>query len=71
MNQLGALDYKTGKEILKLLQNISRKDGNTVIIITHNQAIAEMADKIIEINDSKVRNIIINDNPKSIDDISW
>ncbi len=67
----GALDYKTGKQILKLLQDTSRIAGHTVVIITHNQAIAGIADRIIEINDSKVRNIIINNNPKSIDEIEW
>ncbi|MDU7111959.1 MAG: ABC transporter ATP-binding protein, partial [Clostridium perfringens] len=56
----GALDYSTGKQILKILQDTCRKIGTTVIIITHNSAIAPMADKVIKINDAKVRSIEIN-----------
>ncbi len=67
----GALDYNTGKSILKLLQNISRENNKTVVIITHNSLIKPMADRIIEINDAKVRSIKINDKPVSIDDIEW
>ena len=67
----GALDYHTGKKILKLLQSRSLEDGNTVVIITHNKAIAPIANRVIEINDSKVRNIFINDNIQSIDEIEW
>ncbi|MEJ8752545.1 ABC transporter ATP-binding protein [Lagierella sp. ICN-221743] len=67
----GALDYKTGKSVLKLLQNTCIETGTTVILITHNQAITPIADRVIEINDAKVRNIIINENPKSIDEIEW
>lgn len=67
----GALDYKTGKQILKLLQETSRKENITVIIITHNTAIAPMADKIIQFKNGKAENIIINEDPKSIDDIEW
>lgn len=67
----GALDYVTGKQVLKLLQDVSRKKGQTVIIITHNAAIAPMADRVIRINDAKVRDIIENEQPKSIDEIEW
>ncbi len=67
----GALDYKTGKQILKLLQDTSKISGHTVIIITHNQAITNMANKVIEINDAKVRKIWINKNPISVDEIEW
>ncbi len=67
----GALDYKTGKAILKLLQNTCKDTGTTVIVITHNQAIAPIADRVIEINDAKVRNITVNDRPVSIDAIEW
>lgn len=67
----GALDYVTGKQILKLLQDTSRNLGTTVIIITHNSALAPMGDRVIRINDAKVRDIKINDNPVSIDDIEW
>ncbi len=67
----GALDYKTGKQILKLLEETARKEKMTVIIITHNAAIAPMADKIINFKNGRTENIIINKNPKSIDEIEW
>lgn len=67
----GALDYATGKQVLKLLQETSLRTGTTVIIITHNLALAPMADKIIKINDAKVRSIELNPNPISIDLIEW
>lgn len=67
----GALDYKTGKAILKLLQQTCKDTGTTVIVITHNQAIAPIADRVIEINDAKVRKIVVNENPVSIDAIEW
>lgn len=67
----GALDYSTGKQILKILQDTCRKIGTTVIIITHNSAIAPMADKVIKINDAKVRSIKINSNPISVEEIEW
>ena len=67
----GALDYNTGKQILKLLQDTCRKEKMTVIIITHNSAIAPMADKIIHFKNGRSEDIIINQNPKSIDEIEW
>lgn len=67
----GALDYHTGKKILKLLQRRSLEDGNTVVIITHNKAITPIANRVIEINDSKIRNMYVNDNIQSIDEIEW
>lgn len=67
----GALDYKTGKSILKLLQDMSRDEKMTVVIITHNGAIAPMADKIIHIKNGTAENIEINENPVSIDNIEW
>ncbi|WP_338880253.1 ABC transporter ATP-binding protein [Clostridium perfringens] len=67
----GALDYSIGKQILKILQDTCRKIGTTVIIITHNSAIAPMADKVIKINDAKVRSIEINSNPISVEEIEW
>ncbi|HHD2735132.1 ABC transporter ATP-binding protein [Clostridium perfringens] len=67
----GALDYSTGKQILKILQDTCRKIGTTVIIITHNSAIAPMADKVIKINDAKVRSIETNSNPISVEEIEW
>ena len=67
----GALDYNTGKEVLKLLQNTARQKNITVIIITHNQAITPMADRIIKIKNGKVSENKINENPISIDEIEW
>lgn len=67
----GALDYNTGKQILKLLQDTCRKENMTVIIITHNSAIAPMADKIIYFKNGTAENIKINDNPISIENIEW
>lgn len=67
----GALDYKTGKQVLKTLQDTCRKMGTTVVVITHNSAIAQMADRVIKINDAKVRSIDINDNPISVEEIEW
>ena len=67
----GALDYKTGKSILKLLQDMARKENMTVIIITHNGAIAPMADKVIHFKNGTTEKIIINENPESIDNIEW
>ncbi|MCF1586342.1 ABC transporter ATP-binding protein [Tetragenococcus koreensis] len=67
----GALDNETGKQILRLLQNASRELGRTVLIITHNSAIAEMADRVIQINDAQVRSIEENKAPSSVDTIVW
>lgn len=67
----GALDYETGKQILQILEDAARKTGTTVIIITHNSQIAPMADRVIRINDAKVRSIEINENPMSISEIEW
>ena len=67
----GALDYETGKQILTILQNAARETGTTVLIITHNSAIAEMADRVIRINDAKVREMTVNDQPKLVAEIEW
>ena len=67
----GALDYKTGKQILRLLQDTARKEKMTVIIITHNTAIAPMADKVIYFKNGTAEKIEINENPKKIEDIEW
>lgn len=67
----GALDYVTGKQILKLLQDTCRKENMTVIIITHNGAIAPMADKIIRFKNGTASSIEKNDNPVSVEDIEW
>ena len=67
----GALDYNTGKAILKLLQNMCRERGMTVIVITHNQAIAPMADRLIHIKNGQVSQMEMNEHPVSIDEIEW
>lgn len=67
----GALDYNTGKAILKLLQNMCRERGMTVIVITHNQALAPMADRLIHIKNGQVSHMETNENPMSIDEIEW
>ena len=67
----GALDYKTGKNILNILKKYSVDEQKTVIIITHNSSIAEAADKVIEIYDARVKRVTQNTNPKSIDEIEW
>lgn len=67
----GALDYKTGKQILKLLQDTCRLEHMTVVIITHNSAISPMADKVIKFKNGSVNDIIINEKPMDIKDIEW
>lgn len=67
----GALDYTTGKQILKLLQDTCRKENITVILITHNSAIAPMADKIIRMKSGTVSGIVINEKPVPVEDIEW
>ena len=67
----GALDYKTGKQILKLLQDTARRENMTVLIITHNTAIAPMADKVIHFKNGTAEKIEINENPQSVEKIEW
>lgn len=67
----GALDYNTGKAILKLLQDTARQNQMTVIIITHNQAITPMADRVIHIKNGAVASMQINNNPMPIEQIEW
>lgn len=67
----GALDYTTGKSILKLLYNTCKNTGKTVILITHNQAIKPMADRVIEVKNGKAVNIELNLHPMKIDNIEW
>ncbi len=66
-----ALDYKTGKQILKLLQDTCRKNNITVIIVTHNAAIAPMADKVIHFKNGTAESIDINQNPLPVEQIEW
>ena len=67
----GALDYNTGKSILKLLQDTCRNNGMTVIVITHNSAITPMADRVIKIKNSKVDSIVLNETPTPVERIEW
>ncbi|MDD2957234.1 MAG: ABC transporter ATP-binding protein [Lachnospiraceae bacterium] len=67
----GALDYQTGKSILKLLQDMCREKGMTVIVITHNSALAPMADRVIRIKNGKVSSMRMNEDPISVEDIEW
>jgi len=67
----GALDYQTGKKILKLLHHICKEKGKTVIIVTHNSALKDMADKVITIKNGKAEEVKINKSPMSIDKIEW
>ena len=67
----GALDYVTGKQILRLLQNTCREKGVTVVVITHNSAIAPMADRVIRIKNGRASEIVINEHPADVSDIEW
>ena len=67
----GALDYQTGKAILQLLQTTGRKTGMTVIIITHNSALTDMADRVIRVHSGTISSIEVNENPKDITEIEW
>lgn len=67
----GALDDATGKQVLKLLQDTCRKNGMTVIVITHNQAITPMADRVIRMKDGKVQYMKINEHPTPVEEIEW
>ena len=67
----GALDYNTGKQILSLLSNMCKEENKTVIIVTHNSAIKDMADKVVYIRNGSVEKVQINENPKKIEEIEW
>lgn len=67
----GALDYNTGKSILKLLQDTCRKMNMTVIIITHNLALTPMGDKVIKVKNGKIESVVVNDNPTPVERIEW
>lgn len=67
----GALDYQTGKSILKLLQSLSTEKGMTVVIITHNSALTAMADRVIRVKSGKILSNIVNQNPVSVDTLEW
>ena len=67
----GALDYHTSKEILKLIEDVNKKYGNTVIMVTHNDAIQNMADRVIKLRDGQIRDNIVNNNKISAADLEW
>lgn len=67
----GALDYHTSKEILKLIEDVNKKYGNTVIMVTHNDAIQNMADRVIKLRDGQIRDNIVNNNKVSAADLEW
>ena len=67
----GALDYNTGKAVLKILQDACRNMGKTVIVITHNQALTAMADRVITVKNGTIRSVVINEQPVDIADIEW
>ena len=67
----GALDYNTGKMILKLLQDTCRSENMTVILVTHNTAICPMADRVIHMKSSKVSEIVVNEHPTPVENIEW
>lgn len=67
----GALDYQTGKQVLKILQDRSRIQGTTVVIVTHNAAIAPIADRVIRMHDAKISSIEMNAHPQDIESIEW
>lgn len=67
----GALDYKTSKEILKLIENVSKKYGNTVIMVTHNDAIKNMADRVIKLRDGEIRKNYINNEKIKAEELEW
>ncbi|KAA8820327.1 macrolide ABC transporter ATP-binding protein [Bifidobacterium rousetti] len=67
----GALDYNTGKQVLRILQDQSRVKGATVVIVTHNSAIAPIADRVIHMHDARVKSIEVNEHPMDIEDLEW
>lgn len=67
----GALDYKTSKEILKLIEDVNKKYGNTIIMVTHNDAIKNMADRVIKLRDGAVRHNDVNEHKVSAEDLDW
>ena len=67
----GALDYSTSKEILKLIGDVNQKYGNTVIMVTHNDAIKEMADTVVKLRDGKIRKAYLNENKISAEELDW
>ena len=67
----GALDYQTGKQVLKILQEMSRDYGATVIIVTHNTALAPLANRVIHMHDARVKSIVLNESPQTIEELEY
>ena len=67
----GALDYQTSKDILKLIETVNRKYGNTIIMVTHNNAIKDMADDVILLHDGRIRDVIHNEVKTAAEDLEW
>ena len=67
----GALDYNTSKEILKLIEDVNQKYGNTIIMVTHNDAIKNMADRTVKLRDGMIRRNVVNENKISAADLDW
>ena len=67
----GALDYQTGKQVLKILQEMSRDYGATVIIVTHNTALAPLANRVIHMHDARVKSIVLNNSPQAIEELEY
>ena len=67
----GALDYKTSKEILKLIETVNQKYGNTIIMVTHNDAIKDMADRVVRLRDGMIRKNYVNEARVSAKDLEW
>ena len=68
---LCALDYKTSKDILKLISDVNKKFGNTVVMVTHNDAIKNMADRVIKLRDGMIRKNYLNENKIAAEDLDW
>ena len=67
----GALDYETGKKVLKLLYEVSRERKRLVIIVTHNSALKDMADKVVYLKSGEIEKIVVNENPVPVQEIEW
>jgi len=67
----GALDYKTSKDILTLISDVNKRFGNTVVMVTHNDAIKNMADRVIKLRDGMIRKNYINENKIAAEDLDW
>ena len=67
----GALDTNTGKEVIRLLQSQAKDEGRTVIIVTHNDLFAQLADKVIFVKNGTVFDVVLNEHPKTVDEVEW